>query len=1475
MILFPEFYRKYMVRKLSSIYTPKPIIDNTIEFPKNSTIYQYTLNNTSEFITKDSFLTVNRDILVKTIDKYNGELLGVFRPLVAEIRPYIIESSKNETKINFIKNNVAILRSNTIMVKNFLGLNKFYKYAANPLLDYWRTNNLINTIVFEINKELEREIFIPIEIDTELHYTKFIEFMDRKITSGLLRNLPSNNVLLMFEIWKLFFKDRKESSLFNNIKPEKFKKVNLMFHIGNRTVIINFAVLLNVSASREELSLESAIPMLNSIFTEEVVSESIEELKFEMDMYYKEESDKFTFNTEEDLTNESGVLKKLNKLPEKVIGKLLYIMCNKLKASAIEISSNISGEAKDTKIFKVLTKEEPTETVIPVAPTKTKNQGLTKKSVDDNIIATKEEPEDNSEIEIDNVADKTLDEILDAFGEDVEDIEEEKTNIEFTEEDVDDNINSSDINSNIENDYNIEEDINGVPKIGDKILTKINNLQENKIITKGKAAKLIEAFENNRNRKLLVNGKPVKISDIVDEELSHDVDSKDISIVESKVVTDKETLKNTSIANMKNYLKNNHEKLLIKTLMSIENTNFIVSNIEIKTNESILGSSNEYKVELIGLDGNKSSFPIIMPNIDKEEGTYKLSKNTYIMRKQRNDLPIRKISHNEVSLNSDYGKLFITRGANKSNDRGYWLRNQLLKLYNNDVISNYVTNINVLEIEDVKLPEDYTLIAKYIKLFNYQDYVFNFDYYTRDKDVPIELKEILEEDGVIVGKRKNNYIVLRYDNILYEYKKDEFEEIGSIYELLDIVDNSPYETITIKIFKTQVPLILLLGYYYGIEKLLEHYKIEYYYDDTKSRIDSNKYLVIKLSEDRLVIERTKITDILFSGLLTLKENSMFLRRLNSKNDFDIIFNLMEYSLLVRNEVSNLDELFISPVTFELLKILKLPLTFRGLLFKAVDMLEDDSYKNPKAITDTVFKGYDRFSSMMYKEISLALREQRNKSEFSKATVTLNPYNVIKKLNEDSTTLLVNDLNPISALKQYEDVTYLGSGGRSKESLSRKTRGYDDDDIGILSEANKDSGDVGITSFLTASPSIVNSLGLLENVDVGENTSWAQLLSTSAMLAPFAINDDTKRLVFSGIQNEHVVPTINMDIPYVRTGYETLIANRLSSKFAIISKGDGIVKLVDKNKVIVKYKDEEKDTTYKLGSWYTKVESNTCYKHTMVANVTNGDKISKDFVIGYINTFFTPDPYDKTRVIYLQHRICRMAFMEDLTTYEDSTAMSKEFSKKMEIENIKIGNTVCEATDNVVTIVKIGEKVIPEQAMLTLSNQFVDMSDLSQDEIDLINDTNNSTLRAKYNGTVDNIEVLYNCELEDMSESLRALAIASDKKLKETTGFTGRVNASYSIKGTPMEVGSVEVKIYVSILDDMGIADKAIYGNQLKCTVGDIFYKIISYDDKKPVDATFSTTSFEKRITPSLPKMGLLSSGAKHIEEKALAIYFGS
>ena len=78
----------------------------------------------------------------------------------------------------------------------------------------------------------------------------------------------------------------------------------------------------------------------------------------------------------------------------------------------------------------------------------------------------------------------------------------------------------------------------------------------------------------------------------------------------------------------------------------------------------------------------------------------------------------------------------------------------------------------------------------------------------------------------------------------------------------------------------------------------------------------------------------------------------------------------------------------------------------------------------------------------------------------------------------------------------------------------------------------------------------------------------------------------------------------------------------------------------------------------------------------------------------------------------------------------------------------------------------------------------------------------------------------------------------------------------------------------SIFDDaMGIADKAIYGNQLKCTVGDIFKSIKTFEDGVNVDATFSTTSFEARIVSSFIKIGLLSTGMRKIEETALNMYF--
>ena len=1474
MITYELFFKKYCVRRLSEIYSPLPKVDSEIEFPKGSTYYTYHFETDVRMIEKNSFLTLNDDILVKTIGNYSLDTVGIFRHLPTEVKKYIMTSAKNEPKINFIKNNTAIMRSNTLLVKSFLGLSTVYKYSSNPLLPYWRFINTFNTMIAEANKELERNIFIPFNINTSLHYTKFVEYLNKKMTSGLINLLPSSDIFLMFELWKMIFKSKREESLFSKINPDKLKKVHLMFTTGNKAVIINLAMLLNICDSMEEITTESGFD-------------------FDIDLHIMESKDGEIVIS--DLTTENAVIPRLTKLPEKTFGKLLYIMFNKLNTNIglenVEVTNNIVGTTTTTTTLDVIKNDVVVEPVTVVGKvidkpkveaTKTNTKTNTKVDSQPKLkeVETVKVIPEAAKVKIlktDHATEKTLDDILDMFGDDDTLLLDEVSDdlIIPEEEDVDDGseiINNSDIRSiNLNGGKSITKDINKKPIVGESIKGKIDILYENKLISKNRYEKMATLLKEQDNIVIKINGKNTTLKEIVNDAPKFNLDKDKINIKSNVVVKDKESLKNTTLEVMKDFIENDHEKMVIKTIMGIQNSDFIVTDIKIKEDESILGGMVNYNVELLSLDGSKNVLPMVIPKV-YPDGTYRLSKNSYIMRKQRNDLPIRKISHNEVMLNSDYGKLSITRGVNKATDVGYWLRNQLFKLYDNNVIGNLVTREKAPNLAEINLPSDYTLYSRYIKMFNFQDFIFSFNYNTRETLVDDIAK--YETDGVVIGKKENgNVLIMRYDNVVYEFKQDKFKELGTMDEILSLdIDNKPFEITTIKLFKTRVPLIFMLGYYYGIEQLLAHYNIKFYYEQLNTRVDSNKYLVIKLAEDKLVMERNTITDMLFSGLLALKDNSKLLRRLNDKNDYDIIFNLMNYSLLVRNEFKNLDDLFISPLTLELLQKMKMPLTFRGLLFKSLELLQDDNYQNPKAITGMNFKGYERFSSMLYKEYVNGIREQRNKSEFSKAKISINPYSVIKKLNEDSTTILVNDINPIANLKQYEDVTYLGAGGRNKESLSEKTRGYDDDDIGILSEANKDSGDVGITSFLSASPNITNTLGMVEKLAINNETSWANILSTSAMIAPFATNDDTKRLVFSGIQNEHVVPMINMDIPYIRTGYETLIGNRIGGKYCIVAEGKGLVKHVDSKSITVKY-DNGKTKTYKLYSWYSKIESNSCYKHTLVSNVKKDIGVDKDDVLGYIDTFFRPDPYDNRRVVYLQHKIAKLAFIEDITTYEDSTGLSNEFSKQMHIKNIKLNSKVMDAKDNVIDMISIGNKVTPETTIFTTSNQTLDITDLSEEEIEYMKEANGSSKKSKYNGVIDNIEIFYNCEIEEMSESLRALVIESDKKLLEVTGFTGKVNGSYSISGAPLQVGSVEVRIFVSIDDDMSIADKMIYGNQLKCTVGEVFSKIRTAKTNEPVDATFSTISFEKRITPSLLKMGVLSTGMKKIESNAIDLYF--
>lgn len=351
----------------------------------------------------------------------------------------------------------------------------------------------------------------------------------------------------------------------------------------------------------------------------------------------------------------------------------------------------------------------------------------------------------------------------------------------------------------------------------------------------------------------------------------------------------------------------------------------------------------------------------------------------------------------------------------------------------------------------------------------------------------------------------------------------------------------------------------------------------------------------------------------------------------------------------------------------------------------------------------------------------------------------------------------------------------------------------------------------------------------------------------------------------------------MKVPYIRTGYECLIGVKSNSKFVVSAEYDGVVTDVSNSKMVVEYNVEGKKIKkeYPIKNWTTKEESDMCYTHIMVPNFKKGDKIKKDDSLIYDKLFFEPDVFDKTRVIYKQGTYVNVALMEDSQTWEDSASISSAMCNALGTKTTKVRSIIIESTEAIRNMVKIGDTVAPNSVLMSIVDDVIEQSgELDDETLAILQELNNRLPKAKVKGKVNNIIVYYNCELNEMSKSLRNLARESDKELLANQGFTGRVNSSYSIKGKPLMEGSVEIKIYIEVDEPMGIADKAILANQLKFTVGEVFYSKMEAEDGTNVDVLFSTKSINARIVVSPILMGTTGMVLDKLKDNAVEMYFG-
>lgn len=271
----------------------------------------------------------------------------------------------------------------------------------------------------------------------------------------------------------------------------------------------------------------------------------------------------------------------------------------------------------------------------------------------------------------------------------------------------------------------------------------------------------------------------------------------------------------------------------------------------------------------------------------------------------------------------------------------------------------------------------------------------------------------------------------------------------------------------------------------------------------------------------------------------------------------------------------------------------------------------------------------------------------------------------------------------------------------------------------------------------------------------------------------------------------------------------------------------------------------------------------------------GDKFIKDDTLAYDALFFEPDIFNPKRVIYKQGDVLTVALLEDPETYEDSTGISKHINERMATVSTKIKSIVVDKTDVIENLVKIGDKVEPETTLLSILDNMVEPNKLDSRTLELFKALKTKSPTAKVKGTINKIEVKYNCKFEELSDSIKIIAEESNKKLKADIGFTGDVSeGGYSIEGVPLLPNQVEIKIYILTDVGMGIGDKLIYGNQLKCTVGEVFDYDLKAEDGTVIDTTFSLRSIAARIVTSPISMGTTSMCIELLQKKAIEEYFG-
>ena len=1441
MPLYTPYFRKFGVLRAVQLAVPKLNKLDTLELPKETVLHYMPEDETELGIPQNHTILSNNTRMIMTEHvTVLGDSKGTPRTLPVPAGQMKREYHRqNRRTREMLKPETAMRDVNTIVVENYALLNHLFRYPTNYFRAYYKWWNVQAALwkkVGEIGKNYpQRNQFLQCRLPTLLPTLALLRRGEGEMKRNLLASFSQPESLMILEIWK-WLGEHRANSVLSFCPPENIGKMNLIFIEQDRWLVLNLGLL---DQWRKRPSDEAGAEDHKGILDPLVIQKRFLRLLMTL----------MEVRTVTDSESQMG--------PAAAIDTA---------AVQVPINAKVDTQESPDSVM-VVARAEPVKLEIP-----REDGGTTKIKLTANLNLDKL-PDALVEETPENI--KAIDEAIDKDLEALEHLmarTEERT--VDGEEDSPVDVSTGEVSAMVK--YEPQE-----RSLASSVMARVDQQADAGLISGAEYRRmsvLSTAFQRLPNP--FGEGTLEDMISIPKEDLKL---SDKPHIPDMITVPDKSMLKSTIGDYDKQYLDKVYRKDLVRSVLGMQHAGVAVTGMQVEEYQDVLNHYEKYSVQLTPVVGKVSTVYFKLPKINTD-GTYIDNGSRYRMRKQRGDMPIRKLSPSKVALTSYYNKIFVTRSEKQVNNYPGWLTNQIAAAAM-DETNTSITNSMIADVSDttVHTPRIYSIMAARFRSFYSGDYHFFFDYHARKATFGVEKVEAIEKDGLLViGSRKGNLLVVDNSDTIYEAKGLELTTIGSMESILGITGAAPAEMAEIRVFGKQIPVGLFLAYQLGLTELFKLMGVTPRKVPTGTRAHLSEDEVALRFEDEMWIfpqDRTSRTLIL-SGLASYER----ITRNYSSHLFDrkdIYFNVLEQSRIgVRylREMDLMTELFVDPITEEILKEMGEPTDFIGLVFRACSLLETDWSPAETDMEYMRIKGYERFAGAVYSELVKAVRTQRSRGSAANAKIDMHPDAVWIGVQLDPVKKAVEESNPVHNVREREEVTFSGVGGRSARSMVGSTRVFHPNDMGVISESTKDSADVAITTFTTADPTITDVRGMTRRFDPKKD-GIASVMSSPALLSPAADRDDPKRVNFIPIQHSSGTFAKGYRPTPLRTGYENVLAHRVDDMFAVTAEKDGEISSLNDKGMVVSYADGT-TRSFQLGRRFGKAAS-LVFPHELKTTFKLGQKVKQGDVLAYNERYFAPDLMNKGQVVWKAGLLVKTAIMENPDTLEDSSVISAKVAQELETELTYVRDIVVSFDQAIHGLVEVGTDVDIESILCTIEDAVTAENNLfDESSLDMLRLIAANTPRAKYKGVVEKVEVFYHGEVDDMSHSLAEIAAASDRERKRTAralqqpAMTGKVDSSTRIQGKPLPADNLLIRIYITGPASTGVGDKGVFANQMKTVFGRVMNGVNETASGIPLDAIFSYQSISNRIVRSPEIIGVTNSSLKAISKRVANAYKG-